>query len=89
MVVGAAGENGIRNATLLSHPDRYLVISNPSLSLLACHILADFYMTVENDIAKAMELYENNCKELNVYDSCLALGNIFLTDKSKEPVRVT
>ena len=42
-------------------------------------------MTVENDVAKAMELYEKNCKELNVYDSCLALGNIFLTNKSKKP----
>lgn len=63
-------------------------MSNIILSVVACHILAEFYMTVENDVAKAMELYENNCKELNVYDSCLALGNIFLTSKSKEPVRV-
>ena len=53
---------------------------------LACHILAEFYMTVENDVAKAMELYENTCKELHVYDSCLALGNIFLTNKSKGAV---
>ena len=42
-------------------------------------------MTVENDAAKGMELFEKNCKELNVSDSCLALGNIFLTSKSKEP----
>lgn len=45
-------------------------------------------MTVENDVAKAMELYENTCKELHVYDSCLALGNIFLTNKSKALVIV-
>ena len=51
---------------------------------LACHILAEFYMTVENDAAKGKELYENTCKELHFYDSCLALGNIYLTHKSKE-----
>jgi len=58
------------------------------LFIIACHILAEFYMTVENDVAKAMELFENNCKELHLYDSCLALGNILLTHKSKELVRV-
>lgn len=46
-------------------------------------------MTVENDAAKAKELYENTCKELHFYDSCLALGNIYLTHKSKEALAAT
>ena len=35
------------------------------------------------DIDKAKELYEHSCKELDFNESCLALGNLYLTNKSK------
>ena len=35
------------------------------------------------DIDKAKELYEHTCKELDFNESCLALGNLYLTNKSK------
>ncbi|PFX28002.1 cytochrome c oxidase assembly factor 7B-like [Stylophora pistillata] len=52
----------------------------------SCHILAEFYASIEMDIDKAKELYEHTCKELNFNESCLALGNLYLTNKKfKDP----
>ena len=51
--------------------------------IVACHILAEFYASIEMDIDKAKELYEHTCKELDFNESCLALGNLYLTNKSK------
>ena len=53
------------------------------LFIVACHILAEFYASIEMDIDKAKELYEHTCKELDFNESCLALGNLYLTNKSK------
>ena len=50
---------------------------------LACHTLAEFYMSVERNITKAKELYHYTCYELDLPESCFALGNLYLTQKSR------
>ena len=41
-------------------------------------------MAVEKNITKAKELYHYTCDELGFPDSCFALGNLYLTQKSKD-----
>ena len=41
-------------------------------------------MAVEKNVTKAKELYHYTCDELGFPDSCFALGNIYLTHKSKD-----
>ena len=41
-------------------------------------------MAVEKNIPKAKELYHYTCDELGFPDSCFALGNLYLTQKSKD-----
>jgi len=48
-----------------------------------CHELAEFYLVVERDHEKAIELLKPNCEERNHAHSCFSLGYILCSGKEK------
>ena len=49
----------------------------------ACHQLGEYYEGMEKDGTKAADLYEEMCFKHGFAESCLSLGNIYITGNGK------
>ena len=45
----------------------------------ACHQLGEYYEGMEKNGAKAADMYEETCFKHGYAESCLSLGNIYIT----------
>ena len=44
-------------------------------------------MMLKKDLQKASEVFETTCKEMRFNDSCLALGNMYLTGQGRDNMK--
>ncbi|KAL5487065.1 hypothetical protein EMCRGX_G019623 [Ephydatia muelleri] len=50
----------------------------------ACHQLAEFLCVVKKDRPRAAELFLSTCKQMGFVESCVGLGNLYLSSKGDD-----
>lgn len=53
------------------------------LILTGCHQYAEYLVVAKRDSPGAFEVFQSCCNEMEFSESCLALGNMYLTGKGK------
>lgn len=67
--------------TAFGRSSNYLFTTHAVLCFVhaACHQLGEYYEGVEKNATRAADIYEETCYKHGYAESCLSLGNIYIT----------
>ena len=64
---------------------KYIInfLLSPHKYVTGCHQYAEYLAMVKKETVKALQLFQTCCDEMKFPESCLALGNMYLTGKGQ------